>query len=60
MPPFRDKMTIDEIWQLAGYVKAIGAYTPSLNAPGRNDGRQTRPAENRGPAVILFDEGPAP
>jgi cytochrome c oxidase cbb3-type subunit III len=60
MPPFRDKMTIDQIWQLAGYVKVIGAYSPPLNAPGRNDDRQTRPAENRGPAAILFEEGPSP
>lgn len=60
MPAFRDKMTIDQIWQLAGYVKTIGAYSPPLNAPGRNDDRQTRPAENRGPATILFKEGPSP
>ncbi|WP_440981681.1 c-type cytochrome [Shinella sumterensis] len=60
MPAFRDKMMIDQIWQLAGYVKTIGAYSPPLNAPGRNDDRQTRPAENRGPATILFEEGPSP
>ena len=60
MPPFRNKMTIGEIWQLAGYVKTIGAYAPPLNAPGRNDDRQTRPAENRGPAVLLFEEGSPP
>jgi cytochrome c oxidase cbb3-type subunit 3 len=59
MPPFRDKMTIDEIWQLAGYVKSIGAYSAKYTTPGRNDDSQTRPAENRAPAAILFDEGPA-
>ncbi|WP_337268256.1 c-type cytochrome [Oryzifoliimicrobium ureilyticus] len=58
MPSFSDKMTIDEIWQLAGYVKALGAYSPSLSAPQRNDEKHTRPAENRGPAAILFEQGP--
>lgn len=60
MPSFRDKMTIYQIWQLAGYVKTIGAYSPPLGAPGRNDDPQTRPAENRAPAAILFEEGPRP
>ncbi len=59
MPAFRDKMTIDEIWQLAGYVQTIGAYKAKTTAPSRNDDKQTRPAENRAPAAILFDEGPA-
>jgi mono/diheme cytochrome c family protein len=27
MPAFRDKMTIEQIWQLAGYVQTIGAYS---------------------------------
>ncbi|MBA1144748.1 c-type cytochrome [Mesorhizobium neociceri] len=58
MPPFRDRMTIEQIWQLAGYVQTIGAYTPKVAAPGRDDDKQTRPAENRGPAKILFDQGP--
>ncbi|AVA23674.1 MULTISPECIES: c-type cytochrome [unclassified Rhizobium] len=59
MPPFRDKMTIDEIWQLAGYVHTIGAYKAKSTAPSRNDDKHTRPAENRAPAAILFEEGPA-
>lgn len=60
MPAFGNRMTIDEIWQLAGYVKAMGAYSASVNAPARNDDRQTRPAENRAPAAALFSEGPTP
>jgi len=59
MPAFRDRMTTEQIWQLAGYVQTIGAYKPKVAAPSRNDDKQTRPAENRGPAKILFDEGPA-
>lgn len=60
MPAFGDRMTIDQIWQLAGYIKAMGAYSPRTTAPSRNDDRQTRPAENRAPASILFEEGPVP
>ncbi|MBY2910166.1 cytochrome c [Rhizobium leguminosarum] len=59
MPAFRDKMTIDEIWQLAGYVRTIGAYSAKTTAPSRNDDKNTRPSENRAPAAALFDEGPA-
>jgi len=60
MPAFHDQMTTEQIWQLAGYVQAIGAYRASAAAPSRNDEKQTRPAENRAPAAILFDEGPKP
>lgn len=60
MPAFKGKMTSVQIWQLAGYVKSIGAYSPSVVAPSRNDDKTNRPAENRAPAIILFDEGPTP
>jgi cytochrome c oxidase cbb3-type subunit 3 len=58
MPAFGNRMTIEQIWQLAGYVQTIGSYTPKIAAPSRNDDKQSRPAENRGPARILFSEGP--
>jgi len=60
MPAFGDKMTTDQIWQLAGYVRTIGDYSPKTAAPSRDDSKQTRPAENRGPATIHFDPGPKP
>ena len=60
MPAFRDQMTTEQIWQLAGYVRTIGAYSAKTASPGRDDARQTRPAENRAPAAILFDQGPTP
>jgi cytochrome c oxidase cbb3-type subunit 3 len=53
-------MTTEQIWQLAGYVQTIGAYSVKTAAPGRNDEKQTRPAENRGPAAKQFDQGPTP
>ena len=59
MPAFQQKMTIEEIWQLAGYVQTIGAYSAKTAAPGRNDDKNTRPAENRAPAQKFFDQGPA-
>ncbi|MDK1389191.1 cytochrome c [Sinorhizobium sp. 8-89] len=60
MPAFRSRMTTEQIWQLAGYVRTIGAYSASLAAPSRNDDKHTRPAENRAPAATLFNEEPAP
>ena len=50
MPAFRSHLTTEQIWQLAGYVQSIGAYSPKTSAPGRNDAMQSRPAENRSPA----------
>ena len=49
MPAFGDKMTTDQIWQLTGYVRTIGAMSASTAAPSRNDDLQSRPAENRTP-----------
>jgi cytochrome c oxidase cbb3-type subunit 3 len=58
MPPFKDKMPIEQIWQLAGYVQSIGAYQAKVAAPGRSDSKHTRPAENRAPASIYFEPVP--
>lgn len=58
MPAFKDRMTEEQIWQLAGYVQTIGAYKALTGAPSRNDDRHTRPSENRAPAAILFEQGP--
>ena len=27
MPAFRDKLTTEQIWQLTGYVRSVGAYS---------------------------------
>jgi len=50
MPSYRDRLTTEQMWQLAGYIQKIGAYTGKPEAPGRNDEMQTMPAENRTPA----------
>ncbi len=51
MPPFGERMTTEQMWQLAGYVQTIGAYTSQPAWNGRNDAMQSRPAENRAPAA---------
>jgi cytochrome c oxidase cbb3-type subunit 3 len=52
MPPFSNKMTTEQIWQLTGYIRALGADYATAAAPGRNDDIHTRPAENRAPVDI--------
>jgi cytochrome c oxidase cbb3-type subunit 3 len=51
MPAFGDKMTTDQVWQLTGYIRTIGAMSASTAAPSRNDDIQSRPAEIRAPAA---------
>jgi cytochrome c oxidase cbb3-type subunit 3 len=58
MPAFGDKLTTEQIWQLAGYVKTMGAYSAKTAAPSRNDEMRSRPAENRAPAAALFQQDP--
>jgi cytochrome c oxidase cbb3-type subunit 3 len=52
MPAFRERLTTEQIWQLTGYVQKLGASSISLAAPSRNDAMQSRPAENRAPAML--------
>jgi cytochrome c oxidase cbb3-type subunit 3 len=40
-------------------VRTIGEYSARTSAPSRNDDEHSRPSENRAPAALLFDEGPA-
>jgi cytochrome c oxidase cbb3-type subunit 3 len=51
MPSFARRLTTEQMWQLAGYVQKIGAYTSKPEDPGRNDEMQVGPAENRTPAA---------
>jgi cytochrome c oxidase cbb3-type subunit 3 len=51
MPAFGDKLTAEQIWQLTGYIRAMGAESSSTAAPSRNDDLQSRPSENRAPAA---------
>jgi len=51
MPSFRGKLTTDQLWQLTGYIRAVGAYQKETAYPSRNDEMQSRPSENRAPAA---------
>jgi cytochrome c oxidase cbb3-type subunit 3 len=46
MPSFRGKLTDEQIWELAAYVRSMGRYVRKDVAPGRNDDMQARPAES--------------
>lgn len=59
MPAFRDRLTNEQIWQLVGYVRTVGAYSAKTAAPSRNDEMQSRPAENRAPAASSPIEPPS-
>jgi cytochrome c oxidase cbb3-type subunit 3 len=52
MPPFGDRLTTEQIWELTGYVRAIGAWSSTTAAPSRNDEMRSRPSENRAPAAM--------
>lgn len=54
MPAFKSRLTTEQIWQLAGYVQSIGAYSAKTSAPSRDDAMQSRPSENRSPAKSSF------
>jgi cytochrome c oxidase cbb3-type subunit III len=62
MPAYGPRLTTEQIWQLTGYIRTIGAFSAKTAAPSRNDAMQTRPAENRAPATFktLSDQWPAP
>jgi cytochrome c oxidase cbb3-type subunit 3 len=51
MPSFRNRATPEEIWQLAAYVRALGAQVSSDAAPGRDEGLRGHAPESRLPAT---------
>jgi len=59
MPTFERRLTSDQIWQLVGYIRAMGDYASKTGAPSRNDDMQSRPAENRAPAAIALRQPPS-
>ncbi len=42
MPAFRGRITETQAWQLAAFVRSLGAHTPLDTRPGRTDGMSTR------------------
>jgi cytochrome c oxidase cbb3-type subunit 3 len=58
MPAFRDRIPAEQVWELAAYVQALGAQTASSGAPSRSDAMQSRPGENRAPAMASGSSSP--
>jgi cytochrome c oxidase cbb3-type subunit III len=52
MPPFRNKLTTEQIWQLTYYLRALGSIAPRTEFPNRDDAMHAHPAENRGPGTF--------
>jgi cytochrome c oxidase cbb3-type subunit 3 len=59
MPSFGQRLTAEQIWQLTGYVRTIGAWSGKTAAPSRNDEMQSRPSENRAPAAAAITLPPS-
>jgi len=46
MPAFGDKLTTQQIWQLAAYVRSMSGMISTNTAPGRSDHMKSNPPEN--------------
>jgi cytochrome c oxidase cbb3-type subunit III len=60
MPSFRGKITDDQIWQIAAYVRSMGGKVPSAAAPSRNDSMSNLPSESRRGSDFEEHGGPTP
>jgi cytochrome c oxidase cbb3-type subunit III len=49
MPSFRGKLTDDQVWQIAAFVRSMSGNVPSDAAPGRNDDLSPHPPEGQLP-----------
>jgi cytochrome c oxidase cbb3-type subunit 3 len=49
MPAWKNRVTDQQIWQLAAYVRSMGRYVRKDVAPSRDDALQSGKAENRRP-----------
>jgi cytochrome c oxidase cbb3-type subunit III len=47
MPAWKHRMTDQQIWQVAAYVRSMGRYLRKDVAPGRDDAMQSGKAESR-------------
>jgi cytochrome c oxidase cbb3-type subunit 3 len=59
MPAWKHRLTDQQIWQLAAYVRSMGRYVRKDVAPSRDDALQTGKSENRLPRSAPVDS-PAP
>lgn len=47
MPSFRGKLTDDQVWQIAAYVRSMSGNVPPDAEPGRNDDLSPHPPEGQ-------------
>lgn len=47
MPSFKDKLSPQQVWQLAAYVRSLSGRAPSAAAPVRDDHMAVRPPPSR-------------
>src|SRR3954469_13336264 len=60
MPAWKYRLTDQQIWQLAAYVRSMGRYVRKDVAPSRDDAMQSGKAENRLPRSVPVDVPPPP
>ncbi|MDB5506803.1 MAG: cytochrome c class [Devosia sp.] len=60
MPSFRGKLTDEQIWQIAAFVRSLGNNVPSDAASGRNDDLNPHPPEGQLESQPPIDGGTAP
>ena len=58
MPAWRSRLTDQQIWQIAAYVRSMGRYVAKDVAPSRNDAMQTGRSENRRPRSTPQEAAP--
>ena len=49
MPSFRSRLTDEQAWQLAAYIRSIGGKVRKDALPGRRDGMAATPPPSRTP-----------
>jgi cytochrome c oxidase cbb3-type subunit III len=59
MPAWKHRLTDQQIWQLAAYVRSMGRYVRKDVAPSRDDAMNSGKAESRRPRLTPID-GPKP
>lgn len=59
MPSFRGKLTGDQVWQIAAYVRSMSGNVPADAAPGRNDDLSPHPPEGQLPRQSPVQGGTA-
>lgn len=60
MPAWKNRMTDEEIWQVAAFVRSMGRYVSKDVAPSRDDAMQSGKAESRRERTNVITWGPPP